>query len=260
MKKLLVSFSIVSVIIANAQNLLTQNPSFETYVGTTPTGWVADEALIEIVTDATDGSVGLQIKKNTSSSGVDIRVASTQILPLNGTDIYGLKFDYKIVSGTFSQFGFIFLPETYEFATTYETPISDGQWHKDVYANMQTTYVGAGWANDFLNFQAFYSGGNSGSTVIIDNLSFGKVGTLLGTNSNNVISQDITIGPNPTTNYIRFFNVDQIKNKNVVVYDSTGRLIIKTELSGDKLDLSALKPGIYSLQLGENVVKKVIKK
>ena len=257
MKKILLSLFIVATASANAQNLLTQNPSFETYVGTTPTGWIADEALIEIVTD---GSVGLQIKKNTSSSGVDIRVASTQVLPLNGTDIYGLKFDYKIVSGTFSQLGFIMLPDTYEYANTAEPPVHDGQWHRDVVANMETTYIGAGWASDFLNFQAFYSGGNSGSTVIIDNLAFGKVGTLLGVNTNNVISQDITIGPNPTSNYIKFFNVDQIKNKNVAVYDSTGRLLIKTELSGDKLDLSALKPGIYTLHLGDHVVKKVIKK
>lgn len=32
----------------SAQNLLTQNPSFETYTGTTPDGWVADEALMEV--------------------------------------------------------------------------------------------------------------------------------------------------------------------------------------------------------------------
>ena len=260
MKKTLLSLSLIAAISANAQNLLTENPSFENHSGSLPTGWIADEALIEIVTDATDGSVGLQIKKNTNSSGKDMRVISTQVLPLNGTDIYGLKFDYKITSGGFSEFGFIMLPDTYEFATTGITPVSDGQWHKDNYANMATTYVGAGWANDFLNFQTLYSGTNSGSTVIIDNLAFGKVGSLGVGSANNVIPQDITIGPNPTSSSIKFFNVDQIKNKAVAVYDSTGRILIKTELSGDTLDLSSLKPGVYTLHLGDHVVKKVIKR
>ena len=75
-----------------------------------------------------------------------------------------------------------------------------------------------------------------------------------------MIAQDITIGCNPTNGAIKFFNVDKIENREVKVYDSTGRMVLQTEIKNDEVNLNALSSGVYFMHFGQNVVKKFTKK
>lgn len=261
MKKTLLLIFSVAAFMVNAQNLLTQNPSFETYSGATPTDWsVSDNsALMVIVTDASDGSVGLKVKKDpTYTAFINFRIVNSQLFNNLIEQPLSLKFDYKVVSGEIDAIGLSMRPDTFEFANC--STVSDGEWHYNNIAFMGTSYIGAGWASDYLNVQFYHAQGQPNSEVIIDNLAFGYVGTLGNENFQNAISQDITIGPNPTNSMITFFNVDKIENKKVIIYDLNGKIILQTELSNDTLDLSSLKTGIYTMHLGNTVVKKIIKK
>lgn len=246
-------------LVTTAQNLLTQNPSFETYTNnTTPVGWTADEAIIEIVMDATDGSVGLKLQKDPNATGLDFRVATDQFINLDELPL-SLKFDYKVLSGDIREIGFIMFPESWEFASNASI-LNDNQWHTDNYADMATNYIGSIYVTDYLNIQVFHETGFVSSEVIIDNLAFGYVGTLGNENFTNAISQDVILGPNPTNSTITFFNLDLISNKNVKVYDLNGKLVLETELESNTLDLTTLKTGVYILHLDNKMIKKIIKK
>lgn len=207
--------------------------------------------------DATDGSMGVKLSKDTNYSGVDFRIATTEFITLDEQPL-SLKFDYKVLSGDISNIGFIMLPETYEFAANASI-VEDGAWHVDNFANMDTSYVGTGWATDYLNIQVFHTSGFASSEVILDNLAFGYVGTLGNESFQNVISQDVVLGLDPTNSSITFFNVDMITNKSVKIYDTTGKTVLETELTGNTLDLSSLQTGVYMLHLGDTVIKKIVK-
>ncbi|MFV0306071.1 MAG: T9SS type A sorting domain-containing protein [Moheibacter sp.] len=240
-----------------AQNLLT-NPSFEDYSGDMPTNWLTDEANAIIVVDATDGSVGVKMSKDTDYGGRDFRLATTQWINLEGRRL-SMRFDYKVVSGEINDIGFIMLPTTWEFAANSDI-VNDGEWHLNNYADMETPYIMPGDPDDYYNLQVFYGNGFPEAEVIIDNLAFGYVGTLGNTDYTDAISQDIQLGPNPTNSTITFFNVDKVSDKTVKVYDLTGKIVLKSELINDKLDLSSLPNGVYMLQLGDSFTKKVVKK
>lgn len=78
----------------------------------------------------------------------------------------------------------------------------------------------------------------------------GSVCTPRQTNTvDNIVHYNITIHPNPTSYYI---NVDGASDGSLfLVYDLSGRLILKTGLSSDhqKVDLSELEPSIYIAQV-----------
>lgn len=241
-----------------SQNLLTQNPSFEEYTGDMPDGWIADESNVEIVVDATDGSVGVKLSKDTSFAGSDFRLGTTQWINLEAEPL-SVRFDYKVVSGQINDIGFIMLPNSYEFAA-FADIVNDGEWHLNNFADMETPYTVPGHPDDYFHLQAFYESGFPASEVIVDNLAFGYVGTLMGTDDfTDMISQEITVGPNPTNSSITFFNVEKISDKSVQVFDLTGNLVLKSELIGDKVDLSSLPAGVYLLQLGKSFTKKIVK-
>lgn len=258
MKAILFVITVAFSFSVYAQNLLTQNPSFEDVTDGVPDGWTADGSVMEIVTDATDGSNGLKLTKAADNGTRCYRIVTTQFITLEG-ELLSLKFDYKVAAGMVQDVGFIMLPETYEFAANIDIQ-EDGEWHLNNFADMVTTYVGAGWATDYLNVQVCFGTMTEAeeAELLIDNLAFGYKGTLMGTTD--LISQDITLGPNPTKSTITFFNVDKITNKTVKVFDLSGKLVLQTELVGEVLDLSRLKAGVYMLQLGDSFTKKIVKK
>lgn len=137
MKRILLTTLLAVAMNGYSQNLLTQNPSFENYTGDQPDGWVADEALIQVVMDATDGSMGLWMKKDPDpayAGTIAYRVATTQSISLAAQPL-SLKFDYKVLDGLVNTMGFIMLPDTYEFAEISPV-IEDGVWHLNNYADM----------------------------------------------------------------------------------------------------------------------------
>jgi hypothetical protein len=65
--------------------------------------------------------------------------------------------------------------------------------------------------------------------------------------------KSISIYPNPTTE-ILYINSTSIGEKDVKIYDNTGRLIIKTNFSNSQLQInvSSLLSGIYHIKIQEN--------
>lgn len=59
-------------------------------------------------------------------------------------------------------------------------------------------------------------------------------------------SKVLKIYPNPTTGLVYFSNIDEVL---VRVFDNTGCLHLQKEVTGGRLDLSHLQPGIYRLQV-----------
>ncbi|MFY0601568.1 MAG: Ig-like domain-containing protein [Cyclobacteriaceae bacterium] len=65
-------------------------------------------------------------------------------------------------------------------------------------------------------------------------------------------SSKISLYPNPVQNILRFDGKERIDN--VVVYNMLGAKVLSTSLNEDFIDVSALKNGIYTLQIsGENL-------
>jgi len=78
---------------------------------------------------------------------------------------------------------------------------------------------------------------------------------------------DVTIYPNPATDYIQLSVSDKLTNKEVTIYDLAGNLVLKTKINTSAnesiLDINRLPKGIYILNFKsdqKNVTKKLIKK
>jgi len=57
------------------------------------------------------------------------------------------------------------------------------------------------------------------------------------------------IYPNPATNGYLYINSKINGSKNISVFDILGKLVVKTTLNGDRLDISALHSGVYILKI-----------
>jgi hypothetical protein len=150
-----------------------------------------------------------------------------------------------------------------------------GSWGK------QIREVRSGESYGIMNSMMTHFGlGNSTSiTKIVVNWPSGNVDTLLSPNIDEAItivegstlsinesaSSIFKIYPNPTKNYVSVDGLQAVSNASYEIYDITGKLIVsKTFLSttNNEIDLNAVKPGIYFLNLYSNnnrFVHKVIK-
>ncbi len=88
----------------------------------------------------------------------------------------------------------------------------------------------------------------TGGTWRVDNVTFFNDGTLsLGDNS----IKGFTMYPNPTNTGSVTITTNTNQNKNVVVFDVLGKQVLSTKLSGNTLNVSSLKSGIYLVQVTE---------
>ncbi|MEP1094920.1 MAG: T9SS type A sorting domain-containing protein, partial [Cyclobacteriaceae bacterium] len=72
-----------------------------------------------------------------------------------------------------------------------------------------------------------------------------------------MISTEITVFPNPTTDYVHVGHAGELTYS---LYDQQGRRIQSGIVETGRVDLSQLKSGVYFLQLGKQERKKLIKK
>ncbi|WP_415327727.1 T9SS type A sorting domain-containing protein [Chryseobacterium sp. MMS23-Vi53] len=74
--------------------------------------------------------------------------------------------------------------------------------------------------------------------------------------------ETVKIYPNPTTDFVYVQLNSRSKIDEVEVYDLNGRLVLKSKLESDKLDLRNLIPGIYMITFKNPDLKpiKIIKK
>ncbi|NGX83452.1 T9SS type A sorting domain-containing protein [Aequorivita sp. KMM 9714] len=86
--------------------------------------------------------------------------------------------------------------------------------------------------------------------------------SVLGNQNNQIKSQDIIIFPNPTTHTFTVESVEQ-KIKDIAVYTSTGKQVLKSTNSIDKIDVSNLTHGLYLVKITTNngaYFKRLLKK
>jgi len=73
---------------------------------------------------------------------------------------------------------------------------------------------------------------------------------------------NVKIYPNPTTDFIYVKLSSKSKIEDAEIYDLSGKLVFKTKLESDKLDLRSLPQGIYMIVFKNSDLKpiKIIKK
>jgi hypothetical protein len=80
----------------------------------------------------------------------------------------------------------------------------------------------------------------------------------LGINDNSLEENQITISPNPTTEYLEISNLDT--NTNYSIYSVDGKLALSGKtISGEKINISKLNTGIYFLNIKDGNTFKFIK-
>lgn len=74
--------------------------------------------------------------------------------------------------------------------------------------------------------------------------------------------ETVKIYPNPTTDFVYVQLKSKTKIDEVEIYDASGRLVLKTKLESDKLDLRVLNQGVYMITFKNPDLKpiKIIKK
>ena len=83
----------------------------------------------------------------------------------------------------------------------------------------------------------------------------------LSSESNSVLSPELSIYPNPSSNYITVFIRDQ-KMENYSVFNMLGQTVIKGKIADKKIDISKLQNGVYQIIFSSNkkqIIKSFIK-
>lgn len=134
-------------------------------------------------------------------------------------------------------------------------------------SNLYLTDYGSGKIFDAnMNAVASNLGGpygitNKGTTVFFSQRDSNKISkfdlNLLNT-SNFIKSKDVSVYPNPASDFISMSNA--AKNSEILIYDLTGKLISKSVLNDDgKINIQPLKIGTYIIKINNQSVKFVKK-
>jgi hypothetical protein len=87
-------------------------------------------------------------------------------------------------------------------------------------------------------------------------------GNIFDKDNNNSKFSEIYIFPNPATDYISLYAQKFGPMSEIVIYDVFGELVLvaQTPSSEQRIDISALPPGIYFVRIGERIGKFMIVK
>jgi len=137
----------------------------------------------------------------------------------------------------------------------------DGPWVSLGTGSTTTSYDLAG-VNNARYFRVEDNGVGAGNVLgagfHLDAITAGELNVGIG---NAIVSNDISVYPNPTINVINFEGDDIQKMKTVSLFDISGKLLLQQNFT-NKLDISSFHTGIYFVQLNsENsiVTFKIIK-
>ncbi|WP_415327450.1 T9SS type A sorting domain-containing protein [Chryseobacterium sp. MMS23-Vi53] len=147
---------------------------------------------------------------------------------------------------------------TWNANTWYRFKVVGGATSVSYYLNNTLIYTGAPMTTNAINQLRFVHDNYSGSAYV-DNIRINNEITL-GTDEISAKENNISIYPNPTTEFVNIKSSKKIKN--VEVFDISGRKI-NVKLDGDRVDVRSLSAGSYLLNVeteGKNITEKFIKK
>ncbi|WP_055447584.1 T9SS type A sorting domain-containing protein [Lacinutrix mariniflava] len=238
MKKIyLLGFLLTSLFYTNAQNIIS-NSGFENFTGNTPDSWTletgystAPESSITI-----EGSKSLKVNLTTTDSeNTDLNKSVTVI----GDKVYDVSVSVYHLS-TDNDARVALVVNGFE---TYSDPTITDQWQ-----TVSTTYTQAANASIQVGFRFLsLSGFDGSSTMYIDNSSMIEKATL---STQNFEKATFSMFPNPTTDSVNIKTASNVATQ-VSVFDILGKQVINTTLNTERLDVSALKSGVYTVRLSQ---------
>jgi len=147
---------------------------------------------------------------------------------------------------------------------------------------MKKTYLFVGFISSFLVYSQTAIGGLNSSGMSSENLIY-SVGEIYvvptnqdETNSgllgifyqnfktlgiNEIVVENVSIYPNPTTDFINFKVNSKIKLSEVEIFDLSGKIIFTQRVNNETIDLQKLSKGTYFLRFKNSTIKpiKIIK-
>lgn len=196
--------------------------------------------------------------QNASSSDFVFRTVNTGAA---GNIVTYIDFSYngKILIVNAGSPNLIDTTQTWAANTWYRVKIVSTSTGVQYYLNNNLIYTGQPYSQNNINRMDFVHDNYAGNGYI-DNIKINNEGGSLSTNESSINKEEISIYPNPATDFINIKSSAKIKN--VEVYDLSGKRI-EVKLDGDKVDVRNLSTGSYLLNIatdGRNFTKKFIKK
>lgn len=125
------------------------------------------------------------------------------------------------------------------------------------YLNNILIYTGAAASSVNIDQLRFVHNNALGSAYI-DNIKVNSELLVLGIKDSRVTTKEISVYPNPATDFIHINSLSTIKS--IEIYDESGKLI-KTEKNNSRMDVRGLSAGVYMVNIkteGRNFTEKVI--
>lgn len=116
------------------------------------------------------------------------------------------------------------------------------------YTLLSNIISGINWANGtnlWIKWSDANEAGNNG-LYAIDNFSL-SISEVLGVKPNTITG--LNIYPNPVTNGKVYITSKNDSNKEVVIFDETGKKALQTTISSNELNVSSLTPGIFIIKI-----------
>ena len=239
MKKIyLLGFLLTSLFYTNAQNIIS-NAGFENFTGNTPNTWTNIDDGIATAPETTifiEGAKSLKIdltdtNPENAKLNKSVTVIADKIYDVS-VSVYHLSTDNDarvalVVNGN----------------ETFSDPTITDQWQ-----TVSTTYTQAANASIQVGFKFISLPGFDGSsTMYIDNSYMIEKPTL---STQNFEKATFSMFPNPTTNSVNIKTASNVATQ-VSVFDILGKQVINTTLNTERLDVSALKSGVYTVRLSQ---------
>lgn len=150
-----------------------------------------------------------------------------------------------------------------EFAgdTIYTNGGADMTTRSNLFGNF-TPSDSTEWADNAINltdyagqtiFFTFLAKNDASNNLYIDEL---RIENGLTLNEKSKITEQLRMYPNPTTGKIYFDNI--AVSENITVFDISGKMMLKSKVEAQSIDVSFLKNGIYFLKTSSNLIGKLV--
>ncbi|HLA55347.1 MAG TPA: T9SS type A sorting domain-containing protein [Flavobacterium sp.] len=192
------------------------------------------------------GTAGIQVNVNTTNFGgitvtYDRKGSNTASkweefqYTINGTTWVTLGNNGGNLTNTGT--GVLWPTTTYTLPATADQNANFAFRMVSIFAPTTSAYAPIGAASSY----------GSGGTWRFDNVTV--KGTQLGVNQNSIAG--LQVYPNPVTNGNLFITSDNSASKAVAIYDVLGKLVIKTTILDQPVNVSNLKGGVYIVKITE---------